>query len=150
MKALFAIAAASVLPFSAFAKSFELPEGSLSLETFSLSYVQILKVEQIAGATNGCGPGAHPGMLCPAVMVPPSTEITLGFTLMGCMDTLGPVSVNHTELNGRQFLQVLAFNVRNEKSMLVDCRAAPVAEKTIKVLGTFEKSDFTIFAGFAQ
>lgn len=74
---------------------------------------------------------------CPKpAMCEPAAILKIQFTLGGCMDKLGPVTITEVGQSAdgkRQFL-VTAYNVNNEASTYTKCFRAPVGIAT-KVIG---------------
>lgn len=87
-----------------------LPEGQVTVETFMPN--------------------------CPKpAMCDPAAILTIKFTLNGCMDKLGPVTITEVEAtaDGKRKFIVTAYNIDNEASKYTKCIRAPigVAKKVI-------------------
>lgn len=66
---------------------------------------------------------------CPKpAMCEAAAVLKIQFTLNGCMDTLGPVTIKETGLteNGKKKFVVTAYNVNNEASTYTKCIRAPI------------------------
>ena len=119
--------AALLLSNIAFADAVSLPKGSKALSTITPI------VTNTAVMLADC-PFGH---TCPA-----HTTITLQFSLLGCVDTLGPVSyLARPSTDGGADLYVSGINIHNEMSERVDCRIAPPKYVYVTVEGAFFSKD---------
>lgn len=74
---------------------------------------------------------------CPKpIMCEPATMLTIKFTLPGCMDKLGPVTIKDTGFtaDGKKKFVVTAYNINNEASKYTKCFRAPIGVAT-QVIG---------------
>lgn len=74
---------------------------------------------------------------CPKpAMCEPAAILTIKFTLNGCMDKLGPVTIKETGFTaeGKKKFVVTAYNINNEASKYTKCFRAPIGIAT-QVIG---------------
>lgn len=74
---------------------------------------------------------------CPKpAMCEPAAILKITFTLQGCMDKLGPVTIKETGVtaDGKMKFVVTAYNINNEASKYTKCVRAPIGVAT-KVIG---------------
>lgn len=124
------------LATTATASVYQLPKGSLSLSLLTEGqYEVVTKVPN-----------------CPAgAMCDPAAVLTIKFTLKGCMDKLGPVTINYAGRNedGKMKYIVSALNIHNKASMTTKCFRAPIGEaKQVIGMGFYGPDDIEV--EFAQ
>lgn len=72
------------------------------------------------------------------------TQITLQFTLAGCLDTLLPL-LTQSEIKGqRATVYVTALNAHNQASKTARCVAIPQASAQIKIPGVFQRNQIRV------
>ncbi|MES2802494.1 MAG: hypothetical protein V4654_08390 [Bdellovibrionota bacterium] len=115
--------ASAVFAFStiATAATYELPKKSTNLSLLTEG-----KVSVVTHMPN-----------CPkTAMCEPTAILKIQFTLNGCMDTLGPVTINQVgyTADGKMKFVVTAYNTANEASTYTKCFRAPIGVAT-QVIG---------------
>lgn len=128
----------AVLAFStiASAASYQLPQKSTALT--------LLTEGQVSVQTSV--PKCPPTAMCEAVSV-----LKIQFTLQGCMDKLGPVTIKETgyTAEGKKKFVVTAYNVNNEASKVTKCFRAPVGIAT-QVIGLGFMTNDSVEVEFTQ
>jgi hypothetical protein len=72
------------------------------------------------------------------------TQVTLEFTLQGCLDNLLPL-IHHYEVQGnRATIYVTALNADNVQSQSARCIAVPKAEAQVQVPGVFQQNQIRV------
>lgn len=74
----------------------------------------------------------------------PETEITLSFTLQGCLDSLGNVNHRIETRNGKLSIFAGGDNIVNPASALANCFAVPTATYKFRVPGIYLKENITL------
>ena len=89
---------------------------------------------------------------CPKpAMCDPAAILTIKFTLQGCMDKLGPVTITETTAttDGKRKFIVTAYNINNEASKYTKCVRAPIGVAK-KVIGMGFMSNDSVEVEFAN
>jgi len=133
--------ASAVLVFSTIASagSYDLKKGDNGLTLLTQQDVNLISVET-----------KIPNCPKPAICEPASI-LKIQFTLGGCMDKLGPVTMTYagqTE-DGKMKYIVTAYNVNNEASTYTKCIRAPIGVAT-KVIGMGFMSSDSVQIEFAE
>jgi hypothetical protein len=87
----------------------------------------------------------------PTAMCEVTAILKIKFTLTGCMDKLGPVTIKEVgyTTDGKKKLVVTAYNVHNEASKVTKCFRAPIGVAT-QVLGFGFMTADDVVVEFAQ
>lgn len=73
-----------------------------------------------------------------------TTQISLGFTLQGCVDKLGDVVFHSEDKDGQLHLYVAGQNIASEASKVVRCIVAPHAARKIRVEGVYSQENVIV------
>lgn len=135
MKTLLA-SAVLVLSTVASAASYQLPQKSTALTLLTQGDVSVQTPI----------PHCPAGAMCEATSV-----LTIRFTLGGCMDKLGPVTINEVgyTADGKKKFVVTAYNVNNEASKVTKCIRAPIGVAT-QMIGLGFMTNDNVEVEFAQ
>ncbi|MCX6117895.1 MAG: hypothetical protein NT027_10150 [Proteobacteria bacterium] len=92
-----------------------------------LSYIEGSVLEVTSKQVSLCPERRRPHDLEPGCFMLPETSIKVLFRLGGCMDRLGPVSINvvRNERLEETALVVSALRIANKKSLVAFCAAMP-------------------------
>lgn len=72
------------------------------------------------------------------------TQVTLKFTLLGCLDQLMPL-ISHTDVrNRRATVYITALNAHTEESMSARCFAPPQASALVNLPGVFQRNQIQV------
>lgn len=122
--------ASAVLVFSAIASAttYELPKNSTSLSLLIDGKVSVITQMSSCSKPAPCEISAI---------------LKIQFTLNGCMDTLGPVTINQvgTTADGKMKFVVTAYNTANEASKHTQCFRAPIGVATQVISSDFLSND---------
>lgn len=80
-----------------------------------------------------------------------ATQVTLNFTLQGCLDSLMPL-ISQADIDGdRATLYITALNAHHEASQRARCVAIPQATAQVSLPGTFQADQLeVVFMGVGQ
>lgn len=127
----FIIAFLALVP-STTAQVLNIPEGTTGLTPLEGEIVQLQQVRVPLGDA----------------IMGSETQITLNFTLRGCLDSLMPLIHTYELSEDTVKVHVTALNAHNAESMVANCVAMPSATETITIPGIFSQEQIQmIFMG---
>jgi hypothetical protein len=84
----------------------------LPVDAIALSKLESVKLVSVLPYRKPCPSGAR---------CQPATQVTIEFTLLGCLDELGPVSIASSQVDNNYTVYVSAINIHTEASTRARC-----------------------------